>query len=130
MAKKTIDKVLDRFQAAASDRHAGRVRDQEVADIKALMLMEEGRRFVHRFLVKSHCFSTIFTNDALHLAHNAGWQDAGFFVSEETSNNAPFQYALMLKEALNKQERVVFEILEEAELLRKAAVQAGDVDDQ
>lgn len=126
---KTIDKTLDKFQDAASKNKTKSARLKELADLKSLMSRPEFRRFVYRFLTRAHCFKSIFNEPSI-MAHNAGWQDSGFFVMEEVSQASSAAYFLMLKESASAAELAAMEVLEEAQTLRAEAESRGELTDE
>lgn len=127
---KAIDKTLDRFQVQAQEKRSKSERMKELRDLRVLLMKPEGRRFFYRQLEKTHCFSSVFDSDPAMLAHNAGWQDAGFFLMAELQEASLEHYFLMLKEGLSDEQQTAVTLLEEAQTLRDEAASRGDdVDD-
>lgn len=121
-----IDKTLDRFQSKARDRQERERGNLQVNDLKWLMQTAQGRRIVYRVLERCHCFASIFSENASLMAHNAGWQDAGFWLMGEVSEASQFHYYQMIKEHAASEDRAAIEVLEEAEAFRKKAADSGE----
>lgn len=127
---KTVEKTLDQFQAKAQEKRSKQERMKELRDMRILLQKPEGRRLFYRILTRTHCFSSVFDTDPAMLAHNAGWQDAGMFLSAELQEASLEHYFLMLKEGLSDEQQSAITLLEEAAVLRNEAASRGDdVDD-
>lgn len=126
---KSVDRVLDQFQAKAQEKLGKNERLKQLRDMRVLLMKPEGRRMFYRLLARTHCFSTVFDADPAMLAHNSGWQDAGFFLSAELQEASLEHYFLMLKEGLSDEQQAAVTMLVEAQTMRSEAESSGeDVD--
>lgn len=121
-----IEKTLDQYQAKAREKRSRDERRRELTDLRTVLSTKQGRRFLYRVLEKTHCFSSIFAPDASELAHNAGWQDSGFFLTAEMQEASLEFFYLMLKEGLTEKQNEAITLIEEAETLRKEAENRGE----
>ena len=84
-------------KAKARERHQ---RSDELADIRAVVNLPEGRRFIWRLLGRANVFGSIWEPSAK-IHYNAGEQDFGHFIMSEIGDASEEALFLMMKE--NKQ---------------------------
>lgn len=74
-------------------------RERELADMRAQMVTEFGRRMVHRMLVRAHVFEQSFSADPYITAFNEGQRSQGLAVLAELMAACPEHYLTMIQEA-------------------------------
>lgn len=85
-------------------------RRDEMADLRALMDTQEGRRTVWRFLERTAVFGSAFNPNAMTQSHTIGWQDAGKWWMAEIESACPEKFAVMQNEARRAANRVAAEL--------------------
>lgn len=101
----------DEAQVGKRKRKEDFERLQEVADLKAVLSIVEGRRFIWGLLGdpagKSGVFQSTFNTNALAMAFNEGARSRGLKLLSEVADQFPDLYLLMQSEAANltKQEK-------------------------
>jgi hypothetical protein len=73
--KPLVQNAGDREQVAEAVGKAERQRKLELADVRAVLTTEEGRRVVWRLFEHARLLETIFTRDPVELGYRAGMQD-------------------------------------------------------
>lgn len=66
-----------------AEKERANKRDRELSDIKKILEIPEGRRFLWRLLSEARIFNTCFNNDPLIMASLEGRRDMGLFVLSE-----------------------------------------------
>ena len=72
--------------------------EQEKQDFLQLMGTEGGRRFVNRFLEKTHVFHSTFSTDPLQMAFSEGERNIGLWLMAQIEADAMNEYVLLRKE--------------------------------
>lgn len=85
-------------------------RRNELADLRALMDTQEGRRTVWRFLERACVFGSAFNTNAMTQSHTIGWQDAGKWWLAEIEAACPEKFAVMQNEARKAAKQVATEL--------------------
>ena len=93
-----VRNAADNAQVQAAGSKAKQQRDQELADIKAVLAIPGGRRFLWRLLKKCKVFETIWHPSAL-IHYNSGQQDIGHYVQGEIVDASEEAYLQMMQEA-------------------------------
>ena len=73
-------------------------RSAQLLAVAAVMSSQSGREFMHRCLMQAHVFVSVFDEDVVKHAFNAGRRESGLFMERELKAAAPDQYWLMMKE--------------------------------
>lgn len=85
--------------ATALDAQAQHVKqEQEKADLKYLMSLPQGRRFIWRLLEEAGVFRTSFSTDALEMAFREGCRNQGLKMMTATIEHCPGEYHKMTRE--------------------------------
>lgn len=113
MAKATTTAAAVRSATELEERY----RREQLADMRALMDTQEGRRTVWRFLERASVFGSAFNTNAMTQSHTIGWQDAGKWWLAEIESACPEKFAVMQNEARKAAKQVAAELkqLEEAD---------------
>lgn len=75
-----------------------RQRDRQTADLRKVLAIVEGRRFVWRLLSESGVFRTSFNQNALNMAFNEGFRNSGLLILDEILKNVPATFTQMQRE--------------------------------
>lgn len=97
MPEPIVKNAADVNQVAAAKVKEGRGRKRELEDIRSLLTMPEGRRFLWRCLGKMKVFESIWVSSA-QIHYNSGWQDAGHFIMAEIIAAEPQAFLTMMLE--------------------------------
>ena len=73
-------------------------RAQELYDLKQIMALPHGRRFIWRLLTHCRVFGSIWNNSA-QIHYNAGMQDVGHFIQNEVIAADDMAFINMMKES-------------------------------
>lgn len=92
-----IKNVADKEQVKSAERNAEKIRDRELSDLKIVLELPEGRRFIWRLLEQCKVFESIWHPSAL-IHHNSGKQDVGHFVMSEVVEASDERLLQMMKE--------------------------------
>ena len=77
-------------------------REQELDDIRSVMRMEAGRRFVARLLSESRIYQTSFAGQSNQTIFNEGMRNMGLFVFSEVEEACPNLLLEMMQEGINE----------------------------
>ena len=80
---------------------AEKLQELEKADIRCIMRLEGGRRFIHRLLNQAGVTSDVFDTDPYRHAYNAGLRAHGVTINAMVQEAAPENYTQMNKEHLD-----------------------------
>jgi len=102
MSKKAlVGNVADEEQVKKADKKATNKRDQELADIKAVMSTEAGRRFIYRLINEICHYDTLSATHSGSFTYlNEGERNVGRIVKGECYEAAFETYQLMEKECM------------------------------
>jgi hypothetical protein len=78
-----------------------RRKDREAADMKKVLSMVEGRRFVWKFLSEAGVFRTSFNQNALNMSFNEGSRNMGLTMLNEILKTNPNSFTQMQREYLS-----------------------------
>lgn len=90
--------VSDAGQARTAAARAKLRRDQELDDVRALMDLPAGRRFMWRLLERAGIYRTTFTGNSATF-FNEGMRNLGLIFVADVHEACPEQYTRMLAEA-------------------------------
>lgn len=80
--KALVKNAADEAQVAEAVKKLQITREDELNDIRAVLGMKQGRRFIWRLLGKCKVHESIWSQSAL-IHYNAGQQDIGHFIEAE-----------------------------------------------
>lgn len=95
------ERVIEKKKRDKKEIHK-RVRDREIADIKKLLSIPEGRRVIWRILEESGIFKSSFTGNSTTF-FNEGKRDIGLLVLEEVMKADMGKFTQMQSEFVNEQ---------------------------
>jgi hypothetical protein len=98
-----VKNAADPEQVEKAGKKVGLQRENELADLKAVLAMPQGRRFIWRLICHCSVFESIWHPSAL-IHANAGRQDVGHFILvevNEANEEALFQMMRENKEKKN-----------------------------
>lgn len=72
--------------------------EQDIEVLRTVMSIEPGRRWMHKLLVKCHCFANPFSKDPLVTAFSCGEMNIGQQILIELNNHCTDTYLQMMKE--------------------------------
>lgn len=75
-----------------------RRRDREIDDLRAVLKLPQGRRFVYKVLCECGVFKSSFTQNSLQSAFNEGKRDIGLELLRALDETEPMAYTQMLQE--------------------------------
>ena len=80
-----------------------KAREQEIEDIKAVMRLEAGRRFMYRLLVRAGVYETSYIPGAAesNTFFREGKRNIGLWTMTELEESAPGSFLKMMEEAQN-----------------------------
>ena len=81
-----------------SRKEYSRRRDREVDDLRKVLKMPEGRRFVYKMLCECGVFKASFSLNSMTTSFNEGKRDIGLALLAELDLAEPQVYSQMLKE--------------------------------
>ena len=99
MSRKPAFNAADPDQVDAARRTERMKREQEAADIKALLADPAGRRVLWRLLDHCGVFRSSFTGHGARDAFNEGTRNVGLFLMAEITGADPDAFVTMLKES-------------------------------
>jgi hypothetical protein len=93
-----VGNAADPKQVAEADKTERRGRMREIDDLKAILELPQGRRFLWRILGHAGVNQTVLGVNDARTNFNAGRQDVGHFVFGEIVEAAPQRYIDMMRE--------------------------------
>ena len=102
--KPYVRNAADREQVKDAARKAKWTREDELADVRAILATKEGRRFVWRYLTECSVFKTSFTGNS-QTFFNEGERNVGLKLMADVNDADPEAYIAMLREAKLKGEK-------------------------
>lgn len=93
------DNAADENQVKARRRRAKEREQQEVDDLRSLLSLPSGRRFMWAELARRNVFKTSFHTDQLVFAHNEGLRSSGIALMHMIIDTDPQAWILMQQEA-------------------------------
>lgn len=82
-------------------------RDQELNDLREILALDGGRRFVWRLLCRASVFKSVLNENPILMGHSSGAQDFGHFITDEVIQASPDRFMQMMKEAAVKDNKPV-----------------------
>jgi hypothetical protein len=73
-------------------------RDREISDLKKVLKLPEGRRFIYKILSECGAFKASFSLNSMQTAFNEGKRDIGLMMLRMLDEAEPQAYSQMLKE--------------------------------
>lgn len=80
------------------------IQDREREDLRKILDLPEGRRFVWSILETAGIYGRAFTGEALSMAFNEGRREIGITLLEKIEGHAQGSFLIMQREALNEKE--------------------------
>jgi hypothetical protein len=80
-----------------SESQVDRLRREELDDVKSVMGMAGGRRFIWRILEQAGIFGSLFSSDPLLMAAKEGQRNLGLMVFTDIIEACPEKYLTMVK---------------------------------
>jgi hypothetical protein len=99
MARALVQNASDRNQVRAAGKKEKEFRKRELNDVRSLLAIAPGRRFLWRLLSSAGVFRSSYTGDANGTMFNEGRRDLGLMVLSETTEADPNAYAKMVQES-------------------------------
>lgn len=109
-----VQNAGDPRQVKNASRKEKQAREQEIADVAAVMSTEAGRRLLWRLLGYCGVFREVFAESPHRTAFNAGVRNVGVFVQAEIVEADETAFFLMIRESRERQRKQG----EEAEAIR------------
>lgn len=97
MAEPVVKNAADENQVKAAKAKDKYRRNRELEDVRVLLTLPEGRRFLWRCLGKAKVFESIWVSSA-QIHYNSGMQDFGHFLMAEIVASDPDAFLAMMKE--------------------------------
>lgn len=93
-----IDPIQEEKDAARKEEFRKRRAERDRSDLKKVLEMPEGRRFLWKLMSGSRVFSSIFTNNALEMSFREGRRTIGLEILQQITNASPDALTRMQKE--------------------------------
>lgn len=97
MTEEVIFNAADEDQVKGRKRKDRRIRERELADIKAIMTTQEGRRYMWRMLDKAGIYRSSFTGNSSTF-FNEGQRNIGLIILADINESCPDLYLTMIEE--------------------------------
>jgi hypothetical protein len=94
-----VRNAADRKQVDTAKKQEALDRENELADLRSVLATVEGRRFIWRLMAQCKVFGTVFDNQSLAIAYNAGRQDVGHYLMSEVTTADEQRLLEMMKES-------------------------------
>lgn len=122
-----VKNAADPKQVKDAARKEKRVREEELADVAALLTTAQGRRVLWRMLVYCKVFAEVFDDSTPNrTAFNAGVRNVGLFLMQEITAADETAFFLMMQEARERLKRQG----DEAEATHTPTADQGDQTDE
>lgn len=92
----------DPAQVEDGRRREQMVRNRQLNDLRVVMSMKEGRRFLWRLMDQCKLFATPIAHDARYTDYNIGKGEIGRFLLSECQQSTPDGLLLMQREAMEE----------------------------
>ena len=83
---------------ADNQKEYNRRRERELDDLKKILKIPEGRRFVLRVLGEAGMFHASFSLNSMQTSFNEGKRDIGLWLMKDLDSAEPMAYSQMLRE--------------------------------
>lgn len=100
-----VANAADPRQVKNAGRKERQAREQEIADLAAVLSSEAGRRLLWRVLVYCKVFGEVFEESPTRTAFNAGVRNVGLFVTGEIQAADETAFFLMMRESRERQQK-------------------------
>lgn len=104
--KSLVKNAADPTQVKAADNRILNGRDRELSDLKFILSLPEGKRFVWRLLAHCKTFESVWEPSA-RIHYLAGVQDVGHFLMAEISEADESALIGMMQEKLKKEKELL-----------------------
>lgn len=84
------------------NRNPAQIRDDELNDVRAVMNMESGRRFVSRLLGRARIFETTYAGSTNDTMFAEGGRNIGLFIMSEIDEACPERTIEMMRETYER----------------------------
>lgn len=98
MERPLVKNAADEEQVKEAARKEKYRRDVDLEDVKTLLGLPQGRRFIWRLLKQTKVFESVWSPSA-QIHYNAGRQDFGHFIMGEVVKANPDALVQMMKES-------------------------------
>lgn len=100
-----VKNAADPKQVGIAKKREADDRELELADLRAVLMLPEGRRFLWRVLGKCQVFGSVFDQVPTQQAFNSGRQDVGHFLMSEITEADDKQLLVMMQESQAREEK-------------------------
>lgn len=97
--KSLVKNAADEGQVGKAAAKEKRGRHRDLDDVKALLAMKPGRRFIWRYLSESGLFRTSFSTNGSQTSFNEGMRNVGLTMLADISEANPDAFVLMQRES-------------------------------
>lgn len=94
-----VRNAADKKQVGTAAKREKLRREQELADLRALLELPEARRFLWRLMAHCKTFGSVFSDARELTTYNAGRQDVGHFVMSEIVEADQAKLLVMMTES-------------------------------
>src|SRR5690348_3711287 len=94
-----VGNAADPKQIAEASRKEKDRRKRELAELRRLLDLPDGRRFLWRLLEHCDVFASVYDDVPVRMAHHSGKQDVGHFLLAEINDAQPTALLQMMREA-------------------------------
>lgn len=98
MTKPFVQNAANAAQVKEAEKKILSIRDQQLSDLRAILALKEGRRFVWRYLETCRIFQSSWDPSA-RIHFNEGMRQIGLMLLSDVNEADPESYFKMLKES-------------------------------
>jgi len=99
MSKPLVTNAANESQVKEAGSKIKDLRMQELNDMRAILSMPQGRRFVWRYLTHCKVFQSTFNHSGSITSFNEGMRNVGLMMLSDVNDASPESYLTMMKES-------------------------------
>ncbi len=103
--RSAVKNAADEEQVKDSGRKSKTVREREIEDVRVLLAIPEGRRFIWRYLTECHMYESSLSRDPLAMAAMEGERNIGLKLHADILATDPSVFLKMQMEKLQEEIR-------------------------
>jgi hypothetical protein len=100
-----VKNAADEEQVKGADKKTKSLREREIDDVRVLLALPAGRRFIWRYLTECHMFTTSFSSDAILMACAEGERNIGLKLHADILATDPESLVKMQLEHLKEEKK-------------------------
>ena len=100
-----VKNAADEEQVKEASRKSKSLRERELDDVRSILAIPEGRRFIWRYLTECHMFESSLSSDPLAMAAMEGERNIGLKLHADILATDPSAFLEMQAEKLEQEKR-------------------------